>query len=52
MPTNERSARLLRRLGFAVEGYARDYLLLDGQWRDHVMTALINRDWKRVPGSP
>jgi len=52
MPTNERSARLLRRLGFAVEGYARDYLLLDGHWRDHVLTALINRDWKRVPGSP
>ena len=40
MPTNERSGRLLRRLGFVVEGYARDYLLIDGQWRDHVLTAL------------
>jgi ribosomal-protein-alanine N-acetyltransferase len=39
-PTNERSGRLLRRLGFVVEGYARDYLLIDGEWRDHVLTAL------------
>ena len=42
MPTNERSARLLRRLGFSVEGYARDYLFLAGKWQDHIMTALIN----------
>ena len=40
MPTNARSGRLLRRLGFVVEGYARDYLLIDGVWRDHILTAL------------
>lgn len=40
VPTNERSARLLRRLGFSVEGYARDYLFLDGVWKDHVLTSL------------
>lgn len=39
-PTNERSGRLLRRLGFVVEGYARDYLLIDGEWCDHVLTSL------------
>lgn len=44
VPTNERSARLLRRLGFVVEGYARDYLFVGGAWRDHVLTALINPD--------
>jgi ribosomal-protein-alanine N-acetyltransferase len=42
VPTNERSGRLLRRLGFTVEGYARDYLLINGEWRDHVMTSLTN----------
>ena len=39
-PTNERSGRLLRRLGFVVEGYSRDYLYINGAWRDHVKTAL------------
>lgn len=47
MPTNERSGKLLRRLGFSVEGYARDYLYFQGQWRDHVMTALTNDNWKQ-----
>ena len=42
MPTNERSARLLRNLGFTVEGYARDYLFIAGEWRDHVLTSLTN----------
>ena len=42
MPTNEKSGRLLRRLGFAVEGYARDYLFINGEWRDHVLTSLTN----------
>jgi len=42
IPTNERSGRLLRRLGFVVEGYARDYLRIAGEWRDHVLTSLTN----------
>ncbi len=41
-PENERSARLLERLGFEREGVARDYLFIDGAWRDHVLTALAN----------
>jgi ribosomal-protein-alanine N-acetyltransferase len=40
IPTNERSGRLLRSLGFQVEGYARDYLFIDGAWRDHILTSL------------
>jgi ribosomal-protein-alanine N-acetyltransferase len=40
MPVNERSGRLLRRLGFEVEGYARDYLYINGAWRDHILTSL------------
>ncbi|MGP1397347.1 MAG: GNAT family N-acetyltransferase [Inquilinaceae bacterium] len=42
VPTNARSARLLERLGFQREGYAKDYLFIDGLWRDHVLTALTN----------
>jgi [ribosomal protein S5]-alanine N-acetyltransferase len=46
VPTNHRSGGLLRRLGFRVEGYARDYLYLDGAWRDHVLTARSNPEWR------
>lgn len=45
MPHNRRSGNLLRRLGFVVEGYARDYLLINGRWEDHVLTSLVNPDW-------
>ncbi|MDY7226225.1 GNAT family N-acetyltransferase [Hyalangium rubrum] len=41
LPENLRSAAVLRRLNFAVEGYARDYLMINGQWRDHVLTSLV-----------
>jgi len=44
MPSNERSGGLLRRLGFEVEGYARDYLYIAGSWRDHVLTARYSAD--------
>jgi ribosomal-protein-alanine N-acetyltransferase len=46
MPHNIRSNAVLRRLGFTVEGYARDYLFVDGEWRDHVLTSLTNPNWK------
>ncbi len=44
-PVNERSGGLLRSLGFTVEGYARDYLLINGRWRDHVLTSITNPNW-------
>lgn len=44
-PENVRSARLLERLGFAREGFARNYLFIDGAWRDHVLTSLTNPDF-------
>jgi ribosomal-protein-alanine N-acetyltransferase len=42
MPRNERSGRLLERLGFEREGYAKRYLCIGGEWEDHVLTALIH----------
>jgi ribosomal-protein-alanine N-acetyltransferase len=41
LPQNERSARLLERLDFEREGYARAYLKIAGAWQDHVLTAKI-----------
>jgi [ribosomal protein S5]-alanine N-acetyltransferase len=41
-PENGRSRALLERLGFTEEGFARQYLFIDGAWRDHVLTALMN----------
>ena len=42
MPRNEKSGKLLRKLGFVVEGYARDYLKINGQWEDHILTSKIS----------
>ena len=39
LPDNERSARVLEKLGFRVEGRAERYLQIAGEWRDHVLTA-------------
>jgi ribosomal-protein-alanine N-acetyltransferase len=46
IPTNERSGKLLARLGFVREGYAHDYLLIDGSWQDHILTSLTNSSLK------
>lgn len=45
MPHNQRSGALLARLGFEKEGYAKNYLLIDGRWQDHVLTALTCKQW-------
>jgi ribosomal-protein-alanine N-acetyltransferase len=50
LPNNEPSKRLLERVGFKQEGYARSYLNINGQWRDHLLYALLETD--PVPISP
>ncbi|MCK6481901.1 MAG: GNAT family N-acetyltransferase [Planctomycetes bacterium] len=52
LPSNRRSAAVLRRLGFRREGLARDYLLIDGRWQDHVLNSLTNREWIAPGASP
>jgi [ribosomal protein S5]-alanine N-acetyltransferase len=41
LPENLRSAALLRRLGFVVEGYARDFVMINGRWRDNILLSLL-----------
>jgi ribosomal-protein-alanine N-acetyltransferase len=42
MPRNGRSAAVLQRCGFHIEGLAPAYLLINGTWEDHVLTAIVN----------
>jgi [ribosomal protein S5]-alanine N-acetyltransferase len=37
IPTNAASIRLLENTGFVREGYARDYLCINGMWQDHLL---------------
>ncbi len=50
MPRNTRSAAVLERCGFKIEGHAPAYLLIDGRWEDHVLTAITNPSWS--PSTP
>jgi [ribosomal protein S5]-alanine N-acetyltransferase len=45
MPENIRSAKLLHRLGFSIEGFAENYLLINNTWEDHVLTSLTYEKW-------
>jgi ribosomal-protein-alanine N-acetyltransferase len=49
LPDNEASRRLLLRTGFSEEGYARQYLKINGRWQDHLLFALLDTD---PPGRP
>lgn len=49
-PENERSGRVLKRLGFGLEGIARAYLYIDGAWRDHRVMSLTNPRFTRPDG--
>lgn len=44
IPSNFRSGILLEKLGFVKEGFAKNYLFIDGDWQDHVLTSLTNPD--------
>lgn len=46
MPHNVRSGNVLKKLGFTAEGFARDYLFINGRWEDHVLTSLTNDKWR------
>ena len=41
-PNNKRSINLVKRCGFVREGYSRDFLHIEGAWRDHERWAAID----------
>jgi ribosomal-protein-alanine N-acetyltransferase len=41
IPTNAASITLLERTGFEREGYAREYLCINGTWQDHLLYARL-----------
>lgn len=48
LPHNAASRGLLQKLGFREEGFARQYLRINGVWQDHVLYALLRDDpWPR-----
>jgi ribosomal-protein-alanine N-acetyltransferase len=44
IPDNTASIRLLERTAFKREGYARDYLCINGIWQDHLLYARLKND--------
>jgi ribosomal-protein-alanine N-acetyltransferase len=42
IPSNTASTRLLEKTGFLREGYAREYLCINGIWQDHLLYARVN----------
>ena len=46
IPTNAASVSLLEKTGFVREGYAREYLCINGLWQDHLLYARL-KDAKR-----
>ena len=44
IPSNVASIGLLEKVGFSREGYAREYLCINGTWQDHLLYARIKGD--------
>ncbi len=46
MPRNVRSLRLAEKCGFENEGFAKEYLRINGKWEDHVHMVRRNESWR------
>lgn len=49
LPHNGASQRVLTKVGFREEGYARNYLRIAGRWQDHVLFAVTTEDLDPPP---
>jgi ribosomal-protein-alanine N-acetyltransferase len=48
LPHNTRSKNLLLKAGFNEEGFAKNYLQIDGLWQDHILFGLPVESWLRI----
>lgn len=48
LPDNRPSRRVLEKNGFREEGFAENYLKIDGSWRDHVLYALTQERFQET----
>jgi ribosomal-protein-alanine N-acetyltransferase len=44
LPHNDASRSLLLKVGFRQEGYARQYLRINGKWQDHLLFEILRDD--------
>lgn len=49
LPANTASRRVLEKNGFREEGYAENYLQIDGKWCDHVLFGLTRERYEATP---
>jgi len=52
LPHNMASRRVLEKNGFKEEGYAENYLQIDGKWADHVLFGLTRERYEAVIKQP
>ncbi|MGH6989016.1 MAG: GNAT family N-acetyltransferase [Stellaceae bacterium] len=45
LPHNKASRTVLTKNGLREEGYAKEYLCIDGRWQDHVLFAILYDEW-------
>jgi len=45
---NERAIRAYRRIGFVVEGRAREAIWRNGRWWDEIMMSMLDREWQAL----
>lgn len=49
LPNNAASRAVLLKIGFREEGFAREYLRINGTWQDHALFAILRNDPRSSP---
>ena len=49
-PRNVGSARVMEKSGMKKEGHLRDHVLKDGEWRDSLLYAVLDWEWREMQG--